>query len=391
MILQIALITLTIVLIINAIYLFVFSVAGTLKKQNNLNNDTNTGNNKKFLVLLPGYKEDSVIINSVISVIGQNYASNQFKCVVIADDFQSSTIEKLKELGSEVFVLPNDAKRNKAKAIQQFLASSNENFDACVLLDADNCVESDMLFKANNYLNNGVRILQAKRVAKNQNNSMSRLDALSELINNHIFRKGQRALGLSSSLIGSGMIIEMGLFRKVMENMNVFSGFDKEMELRILKAKLTIEYTEDILIFDEKVSQQNVYVNQRKRWIYAQLFFLKKNFLNSIKELAVNHNVDYFNKVVQFALLPRVICLGMSLILIPISLFAGKTLLIVSITSFLLIFVALILPVKDELKMKELVQLSIKIPAAFLGMIKAILTSQQAAKKFIHTPHNNQH
>ena len=176
-----------------------------------------------------------------------------------------------------------------------------------------------------------------------------------------------------------------------MENMNVFSGFDKEMELRILKAKLTIEYTEDILIFDEKVSQQNVYVNQRKRWIYAQLFFLKKNFLNSIKELAVNHNVDYFNKVVQFALLPRVICLGMSLILIPVSLFSGKTLLIVSITSFLLIFVALILPVKDELKMKELVQLSIKIPAAFLGMIKAILTSQQAAKKFIHTPHNNQH
>ena len=80
MIQQIALITLTIVLIINAVYLFVFSVAGALKKQNKLNNDTNTGNNKKFLVLLPGYKEDSVIINSVISVMGQNYASNQFKC-----------------------------------------------------------------------------------------------------------------------------------------------------------------------------------------------------------------------------------------------------------------------------------------------------------------------
>lgn len=145
---------------------------------------------------------------------------------------------------------------------------------------------SVILLQANAYAQNGVQILQAKRVAKNANNSMSRLDGLSEIINNHIFRKGQRVMGLSASLIGSGIFIDLSIFRKVMNQMNVFSGFDKEMEIRILREKLIIEYAEDILIYDEKVEDNEVFVNQRRRWTYAQFYFFKKVCIGSILSIS---------------------------------------------------------------------------------------------------------
>ncbi len=389
MLFQVILSVLLIILLLNALYLIIFSAAGAATgKKDSMN--SSLINAKRLLVLIPGFKEDAVIMSSVQSVMQQNYPSALFKCVVLADAFQPSTIDQIQKTGAEVFELPEDENRNKAKSIQKYLSAFYERFDACIVLDADNCINDNMLQKANSYLQNGARIIQAKRVAKNENNSMSRLDALSEIINNHIFRKGQRALGFSASLIGSGMIIEMNLFRMVMENMNVISGFDKEMELRILKNNLTIEYAEDILVYDEKVSNHQVYVNQRRRWTYAQIFFLKKNILNAFMHLVSKGNSDYFNKVIQFALMPRVLCLGLSLILIPIAAFAGIVYFLLSLLIAALIATALLLALKSELKITELFTLSKKLPAVFTGMLIAVVTSQQASKKFIHTPHNIQ-
>ncbi len=387
MLFQIIITTVLVILSLNALYLFVFSAAGFSAKEK-LSLPNEFLDNKRILVLIPGYKEDTVIISSVQSVMAQHYNKAKFKCVVLADSFQTSTIENIKQTGAEVFELPEDENRNKAKSIQKFLACCHESFDACIVLDADNCIDASMLQKANNYLKSGSRIIQARRVAKNENNSMSRLDALSEIINNHIFRKGQRALGLSASLIGSGMIIDMNVFRMVMQDMNVFSGFDKEMELRILKNKLTIEYAEDILVYDEKVSNHNNFVNQRRRWSYAQMFFLKKYFLSAFAQLIRFGNCDYFNKVIQFALMPRVISLGLSLCLILLTAFSGITFLIASIIVFVLIVSALVMPLLPELKKAEIFSLSKALPSAFLGMWIAIVTSKRASKKFIHTPHN---
>jgi cellulose synthase/poly-beta-1,6-N-acetylglucosamine synthase-like glycosyltransferase len=374
------------ILMLNALYLLLFSAAGAAitVQPNFLKNAENQNN---FIVIIPGYKEDAVIIDSVKSVLKQEYLKHRFKCVVLADGFNLSTIAHLEKIGAEVFVLPNDEKRNKAKSIQKYLAFNITNYDACLILDADNCIEPDFLEKANKYLNINVQVLQAKRVAKKAINSMSRLDELSEIINNHIFRKGQRANGFSASLIGSGMVFKMPVFEKMMENMDVFSGFDKELELRILQNKITIEYAEDIIVYDEKVSSNEVFVNQRRRWTYAQIYFLKKNFKKAWRELIFHKNADYFNKVLQFALLPRIVSLGLGIILLPIAGIINVGFLACSLAAIAMIVVALFIAAKEHITKNDLIALITKIPVAFAGMIKAILTSQRAAKKFIHTPH----
>lgn len=380
---------LLIVLLGNSLYLFVFSIAGALDDYTEYP-VPNEQSPKSFLVLIPGYKEDAVILKSVEHVVNLDYPHNLFHCAVLADDFQPSTLAAIRSLGAEAFEISRDPARNKARSIQKYLDQCNHNFDACIILDADNCVSTDFLMLSNAYLQGDVKVVQAKRIAKNEHNSLSRLDALSEIINNHIFRKGQRKLGLSASLIGSGMIIDMKFFRQIMKNMNVISGFDKEMELRILKNKVTIEYAEDILVEDEKVSKHDVYVNQRRRWTYAQLFFLRKNTGNAIRELFKNSNYDYFNKVLQFALLPRVVSLGLSIIFPIITYFIPGNIFYWSVLNLILVVFALSFAVNKDLKFKDLFILIYKLPSAFFGMLQAMLTSKQASTKFIHTPHNIQ-
>jgi cellulose synthase/poly-beta-1,6-N-acetylglucosamine synthase-like glycosyltransferase len=155
--------------------------------------------------LIPAYKEDFVILESVQSLLNINYPTHLFKVVVLADSFALETLTQLRKLLVEVVEIPADTQRNKSKSIRYYLDNYANEMDVCLLLDADNCVDPNILLQANAYAQNGVQILQAKRVAKNANNHMSRLDGLSEIINNHIFRKGQRGLGLSASLIGSGI------------------------------------------------------------------------------------------------------------------------------------------------------------------------------------------
>jgi cellulose synthase/poly-beta-1,6-N-acetylglucosamine synthase-like glycosyltransferase len=159
MLFQIIIITLLVILALNALYLFVFSAAGMLSGKENLVENFHS-NQKRILVLIPGYKEDAVIMSSVQSVMLQSYPKELFECVVLADSFQSSTIDSIKQAGAGVFQLPEDESRNKAKSIQKFLGTCYESYDACIVLDADNCVDESMLQKANNYLKSGSRIIK---------------------------------------------------------------------------------------------------------------------------------------------------------------------------------------------------------------------------------------
>jgi cellulose synthase/poly-beta-1,6-N-acetylglucosamine synthase-like glycosyltransferase len=383
---KIAFCTLLVLLVLNNLYLLIFSIAASLKPGNDVK-PFRIKSERKFLVLFPAYKEDAVIVDSVANFIRQDYPN--YRLYVIADSLKPETIDQLIKLNVSVCALPEMKARNKANAINYLLSTITENYDACVIMDADNHVKDDFLLELNGYFNAGALAVQTQRVSKNKNNSLSKLDTISEIINNHIFRKGQRALGFSSSLIGSGMAFEMNLFKEVMADMDVFSGFDKELELRLLERKITIVYAENILTYDEKVEQEDVFVNQRRRWLFAQLHFLRANSFNAFIKVLSGGYWDYVNKVIQFSLLPRILSIGVSLLMVAIAIFLSLKLFIVSIVNMLVLFLAIALPVFGSFKLSEIIKLSIRIPGAFVNMLNALLSSNRAAGKFLHTPHNS--
>src|SRR5690606_13991753 len=187
------------------------------------------------------------------------------------------TVGALKQLPIRVVEVVFD-KSTKVKSLNRAMAEIGDDYDFAVILDADNVMTPDFLKNVNDMLAGGYRAIQAERVSKNQNTSMSVLDGFSERINNYIYRQGHVAIGLSCSLIGSGMVFEYKVARDILLSMESIGGFDRELELHLIRRKIRIWYAKGTLVYDEKVESTEVFEKQRTRWLSSQFVYLKKYF-----------------------------------------------------------------------------------------------------------------
>ena len=255
-----------------------------------------------FLVLFPAYSEDRVIVGSVKKFLLQNYPQDKYHVAVISDHQQESTERLLSDL-PVTLLRPVFEKSSKAKALQYAISEVSGQYDYVVVLDADNIVETDFLHRLNILLKEGYKAVQCHRCAKNSDSSVSVLDGVSEEINNTLFRKAHNLIGLSSALIGSGMCFDYSWFSSHVTKLTT-AGEDRELEVFLLREGIYIKYADDILVFDEKVSNADNFQRQRQRWMSAQVnCFL--SMLRHLPEAFVRLNVNYVDKTVQQMLVPR--------------------------------------------------------------------------------------
>lgn len=336
----------------------------------------------RFLILFPAYNEDRVIVNAVEQFLLQDYPKTHYTVVVISDHMQPKTNEDLGKMPIKLLT-PTFEKSSKARALQYAMNHVEGDFDNVVVLDADNVVRTDFLSQLN-ILCTVYDAIQCHRCAKNANNDVAVLDGASEEINNTLFRKAHNRLGLSSALIGSGMCFNYNLFKQ-----NVFqlktAGEDREMEALLLKQGIFIKYAPDIHVFDEKVSSQDNFQRQRMRWMTAQIQSLL-NQLPQIPQAIIHGNINFIDKTIQQALIPRSIL---------IVLLAGISILATIIYPFWcekwwillgLLTIALFIALPAPLRFKSF-RKALAIPGLVLRMLKNILHIDRKNTDFIHTTH----
>ncbi|MEQ8469755.1 MAG: glycosyltransferase [Marinoscillum sp.] len=372
---------------VSVFYNLVFALAST--KKGNVPYQPRFVQINKIAVFIPAYKEDGIIVDTAIKALDQNYPSNRYTVFIIADSLKPQTLVNLRELPVEVVEVSFE-KSTKAKAINKTYEQVKGDYDVTVVLDADNVMERSFLTKVNNAYNDGNMAMQGHRIAKNQENSLAVLDAISEEINNNIYRKGHRNLGLSSALIGSGMAFDFHLLKNEMNQIDAIGGFDKELELRLLKQNITIEYLEHACVYDEKVSESEAFTNQRTRWIAAQIRYGVNSFGDAITQLLTKGNIDYFDKSLQFLLPPRLILLGLLVVLTAVTaLFQIDGWSIVT-TLLLAYIIALAVSVPKKFYNSTAIKACLKLPKTFALMVVAIGGYKKAKTNFLHTPHQNQ-
>ncbi len=377
------------------LYIFMYAVAGLFYRQKHL---SKASKQRKFAVLIPGYKEDEVIIHVAQEAVKQDYPTDKYEVVIIADSFKKSTLDALRKLPVTVVEVVFEVSK-KSKALNKCMETIGDDYDIAFVLDADNVMKPNVLLKINEAFDRGFVAVQGHRTAKNLNTSVAILDAMSEEINNHIFRKGHRVLGMSSALIGSGMGLDYHLFKSTMATVDSV-GEDKEVELKIIKDGVTIEYVDDALIFDEKTQKSDVFVNQRRRWIAAQLTYFKEYFFDGLKQLLLKGNVDFFDKVLQMVQPPRILLVGILFIitfilwLIQVTLpdmYSG--LFYLSYKFWFVLFAAttftLIISIPRRFYNKKTFKALLYIPTGFVLMLLSLLKIKGAGKKFIHTTHSH--
>lgn len=299
------------------LYLFVFATAALFHK------NTNTQKAKKenrFIVIIPAYKADESILRSVHSILGQTYPQRMFDVVVVSDHQQEITNFKLAQLPITLLT-PDFDKSTKAHSLQYAMKNLPEFkiYDAVLIMNADNIVDSDFLEKTNTaYEISGTKAIQVHRMSRNRDTGAARLAATFDEINNYIFRQGHIAMGLSASVNSSGIVLDFKWFKDNVNKLRT-SIEDKEIEALLLREGIFIDYFDDINIFEEKAHNTKELHEKQGKYLSSQF----NSFFSNIKYLPsaiLNKQLDLIDKIIQWILIPRTILvtiIAMMSILLP--------------------------------------------------------------------------
>jgi cellulose synthase/poly-beta-1,6-N-acetylglucosamine synthase-like glycosyltransferase len=372
-------------LLLNVLYLLLFALAGH-RKQSALPKALG-GSPRSMCVFIPAYHSDAVILETAPAAQRQLYSGN-VDVHVIADGLQPATVQALRYQGIGVIEVIFE-RSTKGKALLAALqALPTDKYDIAVVLDVDNVMGNDFLNQVNDAFAAGYRVVQGHRTAKNLDSAFAVLDACNEEINNHIFRQGHASLGMSAALIGSGMAFEYQYFKQLMQDIGDTPGEDKEMDFRIVKSHIKIGYLPHAYVYDEKIPNSQAFTTQRTRWIAAQLEFLQKYFWEGPKQL-LRGNVEFFDKVLQTLLVPRILLLGLLSLLVILSLvgmpFGPKPLFWAALLAGT--GGALLLSLPARLYNRQVAQAILHLPLALMSMVLALLQLKKAKTSFMPTPH----
>ena len=298
-------------------YLLVFSVASLFSRQADI---SKAKRQNRFIVLVPSYKQDKVISQCVISILGQTYPQRMFDMIVISDHQSEMTNMKLAQYPITLLT-PNFVKSTKAKSLQYAIMNLPEFkiYDAVIVLDADNIVEPEFLEQVNDAFEGaGTKAIITHRLPKNMDTTTARLDAIFEEINTSVFRRGHIRFGLSAAMSGSGVIYDFEWFKRNIMKVRTAEE-DKELEAMLLRQRVYIDYFDHIYVYDEKKRKTGEISRQRGRWALAQYKSLFKNIIN-LPGAIIKRDYDYADKIIQWLLIPRiatVVIIGIMALTLP--------------------------------------------------------------------------
>lgn len=370
---------------LTVLYLFIFASAAMIDRGDKY---PEVKNKHRFAIIFPAYAEDAVIVSSVTSFLKQNYPKENYDIVVVSDHMKDETNEELSKLP---IILLKATYENSSKAKALNFAADNldsAKYDIAVIMDADNITTPDFLNYINKTYAAGSNAIQAHRRAKNLNTDTAILDAISEEINNSIFRAGHVRLGFSSALIGSGMAFDYKWFQENIKFTDS-SGEDKELEALLLKQHIYIEYLDTVYVYDEKTQANRAFNQQRRRWMAAQLHSLIHSFPDFFGAI-FQRNFDYADKILQWMMPPRMILIALILFFGCVLPFINWELCIKWWLLLLGLALTFSIAIPNYLVDIRFTKAIKSIPFLVFSMIFNLFRLKGANKKFIHTQHSEQ-
>ncbi|MDD4823124.1 MAG: glycosyltransferase family 2 protein [Bacteroidales bacterium] len=372
-----------VIIALQVFYIFIFASANLIRRTDDY---PTAKKQKSFLILYPAYKEDDVIMDAVHSMLSQNYPSAHYEIVVISDQMKPHTLKQLRDLHVTVLEV-NFENSSKAKAMQFAIHTlPTDKYDYVVVMDADNQVEENFLTQFNNCFAAGSQAIQAHRKAANVDSDIALLDAVSEEINNSVFRRGHERLGFSSALIGSGMAFEYIWFAENIDKL-ITAGEDKELEALLLKDHIYIDFMDNVPVYDKKTRKEEQFGKQRRRWMAAQVGSMIHT-LPQLPAALISGNFDYADKIIQWIMMPRVLLIAFTGFITLLMTLFQWTISLKWWGVFILLIVSLSFAIPDELVTKRFPKALMKAPFLALKMFLNLFRLKGVNKKFIHAAEN---
>ena len=260
----------------------------------------------RFIIFIPAYKNGHSAEQTVRSILGQTYPQRLFDVTVIADQLDEMSNFRLAQQPITLLT-PNFTKSSRAKSLQ--LAINNlpqfKLYDIAVVLNPGNIVEPEFLSQLNEaYEAAGTKAIQCHMLSQNRDTVSARLSAIFEEINNSIFRRGHVTLGLSAAAASSAMAFDFNWFKANIMTTNT-SWDDKELESRLLRQHIFVDYFDDIMV----TRNAEDFNRQRGRWLLSHLSTIVRN-IRYLPGAIIRRHYDLADKIIQWMLLPRMLMMA---------------------------------------------------------------------------------
>lgn len=289
---------------LTVIYVVFFSIASLFSRAQEV---PKAKRQNRFIVLIPAYKSDKDIIQTVASILSQEYPQRLFDVVVISDHQQEMTNMRLAQY-TITLLTPNFAKSSKTKSLQYAVLNlpAFKIYDVAVILNSDCIVEPEFLDKLNDaYETAGTKAIVTHLMPRNRDTSSARLSTIFEEINNSIFRRGHITIGLSSALRNTGVAYEFEWFKKNLMKVRT-STEDKELEAMLIHQQIYVDFFDDIHVYTKQKREAADFNKQRRHWVLEQWYSALKN-IRFLPAAIFNQQYDWVDKILQWMLLPRTI------------------------------------------------------------------------------------
>jgi len=266
-----------------------------------------------FVIVIPAHNESASIGQTIRSCQELDYPCDRYSIVVVADNCSDDTALLARESGATCLVRQNQAERGKGYALAfAFDRIDMQMFEAAVILDADCRIDRNALSAFSTEISRGRRVLQAKDVASNPDQSpMSYALCIGNVLENDLFYAPKSRLGWAVLLRGTGMVLHRDILRRF--PWSAFSiGEDFEYAVTLARHGIEVCFVDSTGVYSDFPSDVQQLGVQRRRWASGTLGLARHQAIHLMWEGLRRRNWVLFDTGWTFLTLSRPLLLLMT-------------------------------------------------------------------------------
>lgn len=321
-------------------YQLIVSLSGLLKVKEK---PKLTDKMHKFMVIMPAHNEEAVIGHLVDSLNKVDYPKDLIDLFVIADNSTDNTAKVAKEAGAIVYERNQPDKKTKGFALDWFLTKKKDeldDYDAFVVFDSDNIVDSNFFNVMNEKLRQGENLVQGYRDIKNPTDTwISGGYAIFYWMMNRFYHLARFNIGLSPLVNGTAFMVRTKLVKDSGWKTHTLTE-DIEFSLQNIIKGEKLGWAKDAIVYDEQPTEFGQSWKQRERWTVGHLQTLSSYSGDLVKATVKNKKLMNFDAVLYVLGIPILIGTLLLLVINTGLFFVGE----MSISELILNYLRYILP-----------------------------------------------
>lgn len=243
-----------------------------------------------FAVIVPARNESRVIEGNLRALQNAEYPAELCKTYVIVESMEDPTVEICRKYpNTEIYLRRHFDRPGKGPALDECLKSifaTDEQFDAVMLLDADNVIAPNFFSRLNDAYVAGFDAACGKRNNKDWNSSAtSAASGLTFMVINTLQNKPKAERGMNVMFTGTGFYVRYDVLKRIGGWPFSTMTEDYEFSTYALCNGITTTYLEDAIYYDEQPRGLWQSILQRTRWVKG-FFSVRHRYRGMKKEYA---------------------------------------------------------------------------------------------------------